>query len=93
MTFMLEKPDERLALSEDIRQMREGNRLEQLDEAQWIALQGSADDALDQLETSIRRVPRDAVYARFLPAFHSLRQNDRFRKMTKDVPGSSWTDF
>lgn len=62
-------------------------------EAEWLALDGQEEEALDRLEASIRVTPNDAVSARFWPAFHSLREHPRFIALTEDAPGSTWDDY
>ena len=65
----------------------------QLVDAQWLALQGSSDEALAKLGEAIAHTPDNAAWARFLPAFHDLRSDPGFIAMTRDAPGSSWNDF
>lgn len=83
---------ERPSVSEVAREKLK-NEVDKLYWAEWLALGGGHQEALERLSEAIRETPNLAVWARFRPAFHSLRNDPRFWAMTEEAEGSTWQDL
>lgn len=61
--------------------------------AKLKALTEDPEAALELLAASTAVAPDDRNWALFLPAFHWLRDDPRFKDLTGDVPGSRWPEI
>ncbi len=86
---LLEEPDDPQPFFENTRRLVESGR-NPMFRAQWLAISGETNLALDKLAQAVQERPDRAVNARFRPAFHTLRDHPRFIELTADAPGSKW---
>ena len=73
--------------------MMEGADSSSLAAAKLKALTDDPESAINLLEIHITEAPGRREWIPFCPAFHWLRDHDRFRALARNIPGSRWSEL